>query len=405
LITVTGINPLTVACPTCSTLLQPTSVKTSNYTLATSDCGGTVQSGTGTTGLLTITLPSAAGFSEGCSITVVNGDSWSGGRGKSLSGFPAGFTNGQLILWPTQAGSVRVVNGAWVSVLRPGRPKLPSGTVNAYANFSLGSDIAGVTDGLASGASAFKTIQSAMFMACQEFDLSAFPQTNYTVNVAANVTDTQGVHYACHGAMGAQGGAAIYVTGGSNATISVNNVDAFAVDTNAVVSINGITMQATGNVATAASTRPADCLRADYGGRIFHLTNTYVVCAGAQIAADQGGNVYVFSTYYINSSANNHFYAQNGGVITTGSQTSGFVTALVGANVTFTSGFAKAGPGGTINIPGWTWNYNGGPWTIVGTKAITTGAGSISGGSGTVACNTTFFPGTVNGAVASPFCS
>lgn len=383
-----------------ATVLSGTSINSNtSVTLTTAHCGKTVQiSG----GYYTFTLPSTSGFSEGCKITVRNGDSFGTGRAKVLSGFPSGFTNGQLMLWPGQTGAVQVANSTWVTERRPGRARLPSGTVNAYANFSLGND---ANDCLASGASACKTIQQAMFLACQEFDLSAVSQTNYTVNVAANVTDTQGVHYACHGVTGAQGGAAIYVSGGTNSTISTTDIDAFAVDVNAIVSINSITLQASGNVTTAASTRPADCLRADYGGRIFALTNTFVSCTGAQIAADQGGMVYMFSTYNINAGALNHLYAQNGGVITTGSQTSGFVTALFGASVNFSNAFAKAGPGGTINVPGLTWNYTGGPWTITGTKALTVGAGEISTGAGTTDCNNAFFPGDVNGSVASPFCS
>jgi hypothetical protein len=404
--TITGDVTFTAA-GVASVVKTATSVKTANYTLATTDCGSTVQYGTGSTGLITATLPAASGFAEGCRITVFNGDAWATGRGKILSGFPTGFTNGQLILWPTQSGVVQRVNGAWATVVRPGRPKLPSGTVNFYANFTLGSDTAGVTDGMATGASAFKSIQTAMFMSCQEFDLSAIPQTQYTVNVAAATNDTQGVHYACHGATGAQGGAAIYVSGGANSTINVTNVDAFAIDTNAIVSVNSITFQAGGNVTTASSTRPADCVRADYGGRIFLLTNTFVVCAGTSIAADQGGNVYLFSPYTINSGGQRFLYAQNGGVITTGSTTSGFVGGTYIANVSFTDAFARAGSGGTINVPAMTFSL--GAFTSTGTRTKTDGTGSINtsvlGASATAACNNTFFPGTVNGAVASPYCN
>jgi hypothetical protein len=87
---------------------------TANHTIAPSDCGGTVQMGTGNTGQLTLTLPgSTSGFSGTCPIRVYNGDAYSNGnsRGKIMSGFPADVF---YILFPHQSFDLKISNGAFV---------------------------------------------------------------------------------------------------------------------------------------------------------------------------------------------------------------------------------------------------------------------------------------------------
>jgi hypothetical protein len=97
--------------------------KTANYTIASTDCGSTIQAGTGSTGLFTITLPAVSGFNSACRVTVVNGDT---GRGKTLSGFPTTMTSPNM-LWPGQLVELRIVNGAWRAT-NPGRWKIPLNT-------------------------------------------------------------------------------------------------------------------------------------------------------------------------------------------------------------------------------------------------------------------------------------
>lgn len=383
-------------------------IKTTNYSVLPIDCDGApVQMGTGTTGFLSVSLPaSTVGFPEGCRIWIKNGDKWTGGRGKALVGFPSDFSNGQNILWPMQAGLIGVVNSAFVTLQRPGLEKLPSGTINLYTNFITGTDALGGTDGMTSG-SPFKTLQYAMFVGCNEFELNGAPQTRLTYNMPANIADTQGIHYACAQIPGAQGGAAITISCGPNATINATNTDAFDVVVGATVSIVGCTLQATGTV--DGSSRSADCMRADYGGRIFAINTTMVQCAGSDYAAENGGNIYLVSNDTDEGGSSTHFYATTGGVISTDYPTVTLTTTF-GANVTKSKAWALAGQGGMISVPSWQCSGNStcaipGPFAVNAMKAITIGNGAIYTGAGTLACNNSYFPGTVNGTVPSPFCN
>lgn len=101
--------------------LSPTpNVQVLDYQIQPTDCWGTVQIGSGATGQKTLTLPASPllnGFLEGCFVFFKNGDT---GSGKILSGFPAGITSPNM-LWPSQAGAVQVVGGAWKTIVDPGR--------------------------------------------------------------------------------------------------------------------------------------------------------------------------------------------------------------------------------------------------------------------------------------------
>lgn len=117
---------------------------TANYPIATTDCGKTVQAGTGSTGQFTVTLPAVSGFAANCTVTVKNGDTYPAGRGKLLSGFPADLNS---VLYPLQSLTVKIVNGAWATTINPGRWKNPT-TVTWHVDIT-GSDS---NDGLAAGA-------------------------------------------------------------------------------------------------------------------------------------------------------------------------------------------------------------------------------------------------------------
>lgn len=116
---------------------------TANYTIQTSDCGSTIQAGTGATGLFTITLPAVSGFSAICTINIKNGNSGTTGRGQVLAGFPADLNN---VLWPTQALTVKIVNGVWATINNPGRWLIPGSR-----ELCVRQDGSSVTDGLGDG--------------------------------------------------------------------------------------------------------------------------------------------------------------------------------------------------------------------------------------------------------------
>jgi hypothetical protein len=110
------------------------SVTSGPDTIATTDCGGTVQEGTGASGFWTVTLPAVAGFNAACQINVIDGDTV---RGKGLSGFPTTMTSPN-ILWPGQIVQLKIVNGAWTAS-NPGRWKVPSAQT-LHVDKTLGSN-------------------------------------------------------------------------------------------------------------------------------------------------------------------------------------------------------------------------------------------------------------------------
>lgn len=144
--------------------------QTSNYTIQTTDCGKTIQAGTGSTGYFIITLPTVSGFAANCNVVVKNADT---ARAKALSGFPADLAtlvgSSPAIYWlgPLQATEVEIVNGSWVTKSNPGRYLL-STTLNLYVDSTSGKDD-GTTDGMVSG-SAFLTYSHAYAFAQQMID-------------------------------------------------------------------------------------------------------------------------------------------------------------------------------------------------------------------------------------------
>lgn len=105
---------------------------TANYSIASTDCGKTIQAGTGATGQFTITLPIVAGFDPNCTVSIYNSDTT---RGKILSGFPA---PSYAVLYPTQSITVNIINGAWVVREFPGRWRLPT-SITVFIDNVLGS--------------------------------------------------------------------------------------------------------------------------------------------------------------------------------------------------------------------------------------------------------------------------
>lgn len=124
--------------------------QTTNYTIASTDCGKTIQAGTGSTGQFTLTLPSISGFPSNCSVAIKNGDST---RGKVMAGFPAGFVSSQNVLWPLQYGTVKIINGAWAAGETPGQ-WVTATNPTVRADHSVGSDTNNDCLGTGSGACA-----------------------------------------------------------------------------------------------------------------------------------------------------------------------------------------------------------------------------------------------------------
>jgi hypothetical protein len=131
--------------------------QTANYSVATTDCGKTIQLGTGSTGFFTLTFPSVSGFATTCSLRVIDSDT---GRGKAISGL-TGITK----LYPLQTFGVKIVNSAWALFDKPPRWVTTGATV--YVDAGAGSD---TNDCLAVGAGACATSAQAMTDVSQLYD-------------------------------------------------------------------------------------------------------------------------------------------------------------------------------------------------------------------------------------------
>lgn len=158
--------------------LNVLNAKAANYTVANTDCGSTIY----VTGALNvITLPAVAGFDTKCAVRVKNGSST---RAQKITGFPTdlmvapntacGASNN--CLWPLQSIEVKIVNGAWVGTVAPGRWRVSS--PNFYADKANGSDN---NDCLTTTTAACATIQHAIDLACHAVDSAGSVPT---INVA-----------------------------------------------------------------------------------------------------------------------------------------------------------------------------------------------------------------------------
>lgn len=137
--------------------------QTSNYALVNTDCGKTVQLGTGTTGFFSVTVPaSVSGFPSTCLITILNGDTT---RAKRVVNDPG--CDAYHFIWMGLTCEVGIVNGAWAVLQKPFRFSL-TGALTLYANSASGTD-GGTTDCLGAGASACATVTHAANIICDEF--------------------------------------------------------------------------------------------------------------------------------------------------------------------------------------------------------------------------------------------
>lgn len=194
----------------------PTNVlntQTTNYTVTSTDCGKTIQAGTGTSGFFTIAIPSVSGFASNCVINITNGDT---SRWKGISGLTGSGCSTRNVIGPGQTCNIGIVNGVWSILSRPGRYRPPSSTtINFNTDFTNGTDTLGAADGLATGAAAFKSAEYCFLFVADQIDYNSSSQTQVLCNMAAGTADTQGMHSPIHAMVGAQGGAAFQIVGAS----------------------------------------------------------------------------------------------------------------------------------------------------------------------------------------------
>lgn len=113
-----------------------------------------------TGGQITITLPAPI---ADCDIRIVNGDT---GAGKILSGFPAGVNPK---LYPGQAVAVNSDGAQWLVEEKPGRWKIPGGTIVYVSSFTPGASDA--NDGL-DPSRPLRTCRAATAVCQTDFDIN-----------------------------------------------------------------------------------------------------------------------------------------------------------------------------------------------------------------------------------------
>jgi hypothetical protein len=343
--------------------------RTSNYTVAPLDCGNLIQAGTGSTGKITITLPSVSGFAPTCSVIVTNGDT---ARGKILSGFPAGTPN---VLFPLQSITVKIVNGAWAVIVKPGRWKLP-GPTTIYVD-NTGSNT--VNDGLAPGsAGAFASVLGAMDTIFGLIDLN-----NQTVTVqnasGQNLTDIT--------IFGQFTGSGVFIFDGGGATLSPSSNPAalgIQVNTSGQITSAGTApniLLIQNMTITCSSGHSGLAVSAGYvslnGGSGAGGNITFGSCTGgSQIDADgTGARIFNLGNYTISGGANIHLQQIAGGLIDFNNN--GNTVTLTGTPA-FSGEFALAEWGGGCMViqNAWSGSATGKQYYATGNGCILNSTGS-----------------------------
>lgn len=287
--------------------------KTALYTVANADNGKTIA--LAGAAFYALTFSAASGYDADFSIGVLNEDS---GRAKWIS-----ISSGtSFYLWPGQSILVYNSNNAW-QVIGRRRWKLPSGALTINTDFTNGSDTNGVSDGLGTGATAFKTFQYALnVIVNNEFDWdSTLSPTLITIKGAAGVTDTTTIHWSPHGgAPLAQGSAAITIDGnGGTLNCTPSCVELFY---GAVVTLKNVTLIGASNGISL------------FRGSKLYIgpTVTFGACGNSKIYLAEGATLDIQNSFSWTGNSTN-LIENAGGVIRVPSA----VTATLLASVTLTT--------------------------------------------------------------------
>lgn len=357
-------------------VLPPGRTLTTSGTIATSDCGTTILAGTGSSGLFTLTLPSATGFASTCRIVIKNGDT---GRGKALSGFPADL---YPLLWPSQTVVVGIVSGAWATFVNPGK-WLPTGTPTLNVDHASGSDAA-TNDCLGTGAGACATVFHAFQV--HQTQIKASTGISPVIQTDCGFTDSPSPLL---GALAS--GTGILVIKGNEASPSscVWTSAGIVVNDGLVISLRGFTARTTGGGRNFLTVGKFGL--AVWGNMIWGAAS-----GGANIAVSQGGQVvWDDGTYQVGEAAcaptcfNTHISNQGGFVYHTNSSPAVSVPSALtfnnfyqGLGASATSAFNNltfTGSGAGSGSTGTKYNISSGTLYLLGTTlpGATAGVSSL----------------------------
>lgn len=315
---------------------------TASDAIRTSDCGKTLQLGTGTTGFFTLTVPATTDFNSACTVRAVNGDTV---RSKALggAGLPA---NAPLLLWQRQSIEFSIINGAWAMTGDPGRLKVGAGeTITLNVDFTNGVD---TNDGRATGAgNALKTHEACVSLIGNYFDFNGSTNPGKAICLGtAGTTDTTGIHQAFHAFVGCNGGACVKIDGGGG---TISSAIQFYFST--VVQVRNVTLSNAGG----------NCLESLWGGKIYVLDAvTFGACTVAQTRIGDGaGHVEFDNSYSVSGNATYHILVADGG---TAACASGVVVNTT-TPITVTNWVAASTPS-SVNLQPCAFNLGSGAVTV-----------------------------------------
>lgn len=346
--------------------------KLANYTVATGDNGSTIALGGNT--FFTLTFPAPTGFNASFAVLVVNEDTWSSGRAKYIS-FPGGVPTNRY-LYPGQSMLVFLQNGVWQN--NWARVKVPGGPLTINCHGASGSDTDGVSDGLATGAGAFLSLQHALHFMLQNFDFSSQPQTLVTLLMGAN--DPGLIHYAPHdGQAGAQGGAAILIDmGGHQINTGAGGGTAIQTYFASVLQLRNGTVISDGGWA----------IETDWGSKMFVLDLVTFGIAGitalGHLHGLNGSKIEVDNNYTVAGNVSQgHVLASALAIVNLG------VVATFSNNFSGFTAWIQSQFGSQVLASGSTWTLAGhtvtAPAYSVTSNAVITGTGSLPGTAGSTA--------------------
>ena len=345
--------------------------KSAAYTILNSNKGQTIA--LGGSAFYALTFAAASGYDANFTVFVVNEDT---ARAKKII-----LSGGETFrLYPGQSIIVLNSNNVWHTVGRC-RWRHPGGDLNVYSDYGAGNDN---NDGLAAGAgNAFKSVAGALAQIFNDVDFNGTgANTRLIVNMADNTTDLDGIHFSAHSYVGAQGGAAIKIQGGTASAITATGTDAIGIFCNMQVQIANLTL---------ATVTSGACINADRGAVVEIVGPvTFGVSAGAHMTANRGARIYRFNDYTISSNATAHMVCQGNGASITG----GTITVTLTQNVAIAT-FALAVNQGSIICANDTYSLGG--FINTGKRYQADNLSLILSATGGTA---NFFPGTSAGSTS-----
>jgi hypothetical protein len=255
-----------------------------------------------------------------------------------------------LVLWPGQMVELTSINNLWIKTVDPGRWRQNCGDNPLVINTdsTKGTDLRGDSDGLGTGAEAFKSVQFAIQHVLTDFDFAGTPQTRVRILMAPGSTDSVGIHYAPHASNpGSQGGAVLTIDG--NGGFIIGQSDFLF---NAIVQIRNVTF----------SNPSGTCLNVQQQAYVL-LDDliTFGTCTGSQINVGLYGQVEFFNDFTI-AGGGGFFVTNAGGIL----YTSQAITATVSNDVTYSNAVVVGQFPGWTHLGQMTWSLGGN--TVTGKK-------------------------------------